>query len=79
MRVDVDKAGLDVRNPVRIVRAFGLAQQRVTLEVGLEHDLDQAFRPVGCFLGEAADPPARRQRDRARLDRQFVTDGAKQR
>ena len=52
MRVDVDEAGLDFGDPVRIVRGLGFAQQRVALEIGLEHDLDQAFGPVGRFLRE---------------------------
>ena len=65
--VDVDEPGLDLGDPVRIVRGLGLAQQRVALEIGLQHDFDQAFRAVGRFLRKAADPPARRDRDRAGL------------
>ena len=44
-------------------RGLGFVQQRVALEIGLQHDVDQAFRPVGRFLREAADAPARRNRD----------------
>ena len=60
MGVDVDQPGLDFGDPVRIVRGFGFLQQRIALEVGLQHDLDQAFRPVRGFLRETADAPARR-------------------
>src|SRR4029079_7414085 len=77
--VDVDEAGLDFSDPVRVARALGLAQKRIPLEVGLEHNLDQALRAVRSLLGEAADPPAARRRDAARLNRQFAADGAKQR
>ncbi|MCS3578240.1 hypothetical protein M2208_002002 [Bradyrhizobium elkanii] len=79
MGVDVDQPGLDFGNPVRIVRRFRLAQQRVALEIGLQHDVDQAFGPVGRFLCEAADTPARRKRDAAALGRDVAPDGMKQR
>ena len=79
MGVDVDQPGLDIRDPVRIVGGVGFPQQRIALEVGLEHDLDQAFRPVRGFLGEAADAPARRDRDGTAFDRQFAADRRKQR
>jgi hypothetical protein len=77
--VDVDEPGLDFGDPVRIVGGFGFAQQRVALEIGPEHDFDQAFRAVGRFLREAADPPARRDRDAAGFQRQIAADGVKQR
>ena len=68
--VDVDQPGLDFGDPVRIDRGLGLVQQRVALEIGLEHDIDEAFRAVGGFLREAADPPARRNCDTAGFGRQ---------
>ena len=77
--VDVDQPGLDFGDPVRIVGGFGLMQQRVALQIGLQHDVDEAFRAVGRFLREAADAPARRQRDAAGLDRQIAADRMKQR
>ena len=52
MRLDIDQPGLDFRDPVRVMRNVGLAQQRVALEIGLEHDVDQAFRSVRGFLRE---------------------------
>ena len=79
MRVDVDEAGLDFGDPMRIVRAVGFLEQRVALKIGLQHDIDQALRSVRRFLREAADPPARRNGDGAGLKRQFATNGLKQR
>ena len=78
MCVDIDEPGLDIGDAVGIVRRFGLAQQGLALEIGLQHDIDEAFRAVGGFLRETADAPARRQRDGPALDRQFATDRAKQ-
>ena len=79
VRVDVDQPGLDFRDPVRVVGGFGLTEQRVALQVGLEHDVDEAFRPVGGFLRQAADTPAGRQRDAAGFGRQVAADRMKQR
>ena len=79
MRVDIDEPGLDFRDPVRIVGGVGFPQQRIALEVGLEHDLDQAFRPVRGLLCEAADAPAWRDGDGAGLGRQLAADRRKQR
>ena len=61
------------------LRSLGFAHQGFALEVGLQHDFDQAFRAVGSFLREAADPPARRDRDGAGFGRQFAADRVKQR
>ena len=79
MGVDIDKAGLDFRDPVRIVRGFGFPQQRVALEIGLQHDIDEAFRPVRRFLCEAADAPTWRNCDAAGFGRQVTTDRVEQR
>ena len=79
MGVDVDKPYLDFRDPVRIMREVGFAQQGVALEVRLEHDFKQAFRPIRCFLCKAAHAPARRDGDSAGLSGQFGTDGLEQR
>ena len=79
MRVDVHEPGLDFGDPVGIVRGFGFAQQGIALEIGLEHDLDQAFRAVGRLLCEAADAPAWRDGDGAGLGRQLAADRVKQR
>ena len=74
MGVDVDEPGLDFGDPVRIVRRLGFAQQRVALQIGLQHDLDQALRPVGRFLRQTADAPARRDGDGAGFGRQLAAD-----
>ena len=79
VRVDIDQPGLDFGDPVRVVRGIGFAQQRVALEVGLEHDFDQALRAVGRFLGKAAHAPARRDGDAAAFGGELAADGAKQR
>jgi hypothetical protein len=79
MRIDVDEAGLDLGNPVRIGGALGFGEQRVALEIGLEHDGDQALRAVRGFLRQAADPPARRQAHRAVLGRELAADHLEQR
>ena len=65
MRVDVDQPGLDLGDPVRIVGGLGFAEQRVALQIGLQHDIDEAFRSIGRLLRETADAPARRQGDAA--------------
>ena len=63
MRVNVDEPGLNVGDARGVVRGLGLMQQGAALQIGLQHDIDQAFRTVGCFLRETADPPARRDGD----------------
>src|SRR5262245_35545730 len=79
MRADVGKTGLDLGDAMRIGRRFGFSQKRVSLWIGLEHDLDQALGAVRRFLREPPDPSARRQRDLAMLDRHVARDGAKER
>src|SRR5260370_181871 len=46
MRADVGEPRLDVGDAVRIVRGFGFGKEAGALDVGLEHDLEQAFRPI---------------------------------
>src|SRR5450755_193655 len=79
MGVDVDQTGLDLRDPVRIVGGIGLLQQRIALEIGLEHHLDQALRPVWRFLRQTPDAPARRDGNGSALDRQFAANGLEKR
>ena len=55
MRVDIDEPGLDFGDPVRIGGVLGLFEQRVTFPVGLQHDLDQAFRTGRRFLQQTPD------------------------
>ena len=79
MRVDVDQPGLDLRDPVRVMGGVRFPQQGIALQIGLQHDLDQALRAIRGLLCKTADPPARRQRDCARLDRQVAADRIEQR
>ena len=67
MRADVGKPRLDLGDAVRVVRDFRLGQKRRALAVGLEHDLEQAFRAARRFLRQPADAPARRHLDVAML------------
>ena len=60
--------------PVRIARGLRLAQQRVAFQVRLQHDVDQGVRPIGSFLRQTADAPARWNRDRSGLGRQITAD-----
>lgn len=69
MRVDVHQPGLNVGDAVRIVGRFGFVQECRAFEVGLQHDIDQAFRSVGRFLRKTADPPAWGNCDRAAFER----------
>ncbi len=79
MRVDVHQPGLNVGDANGIVRGLRFAHQGLALEVGLQYDFDQAFRAVGSFLRQAADPPAWRDRDGAGFGGQFTADRVKQR
>ena len=78
MGIDIDETGLDFGDPVRIGGGIGFLEQRGALEVGLEHHRDQARRAVRGFLGEAADGPARRDRDAAGFQRQVAANGVEQ-
>jgi hypothetical protein len=63
MSVDVDQTGLNLGDADGVPRGLGFAYQCLAFEVRLQHDFDQAFRTVGCFLGQAADSPALGDRD----------------
>ena len=54
MGFDVDKPGVDIRDPMRIAGSLGLSQQGIALDIRLEHDFDQAFRSVRGLFGKAA-------------------------
>ena len=79
MRADVGKPRLDLGNAMRVVRGLGLGEQFGALAVGGEHHVDQPLRAARRLLREAPDARARRQLDRAVLERQFVRDRAEQR
>ena len=79
MRVDVHEPGLNVGDAGRIVRGFCLVHQRFAFKIGLQHDIDEAFRAVRGFLRETADAPAWRDGDAAGFGGQFAADRVKQR
>jgi hypothetical protein len=58
---------------------LGLAQQGGALEIGGKYHLNEALWPVGCFLREAADAPARRNGDLSGFGWNVAADGLKQR
>ena len=79
VRAHVGEPGLDLGDAVGIVRGLRFGQQRAALAIGLEHDLEQAFRAVRRFLRQPPDAPARRQLDGAVLGRHVAGDHVEQR
>jgi hypothetical protein len=51
------------------MRGLRFPQQRIALEVGLEHDIDKAVGTVGRFLRKTAHTPPRSNRDGAGFGR----------
>src|SRR4051812_28042885 len=78
MRADVGEPRLNFRDGVRIVRGLRFGKQALALAVRLEHDLDQALRPVRRFLREASDAPARGHFDMALLGVMLARDDVEQ-
>ena len=64
---------------MRIVRRLRFREQACALDVGLEHDLDQAFRSARRLLREPADAPARRDCDVALFGAEVARDHVEQR
>ena len=58
MGADVDEAGLDLGDAMRIGRGFGLDQQARALLVGFQHEVDQRAGAARRFLLDAAQPRA---------------------
>ena len=79
MRFDVDEAGVDLGDALRIVRGFRLAHQRLALDVGGEHKVDKAFGAGGGLLVDAADACALGDHDRASLRRELAAENAEER
>ncbi len=79
MGVDVDKAGLDFSDAMRIGRRFGLDKQSGALNIGGEDEVEEGRRAAGRFLLDAAEPHLLRHRDRARIGRQIAGDHIEQR
>jgi hypothetical protein len=66
-------------NAVGIVRGLGLGEQFGALGVGGKDHIDQPLRAARRLLRKAADAGARRQVDRAVLQRKLMRDRAEQR
>src|SRR5688572_18481280 len=62
-----------------IVLGFGTFKQPCSLDIGLEHDVDQGFRAVGCFLGQPSDAISRWHLDIAVLSGDVSGDDIKER
>ena len=58
MGVDIDEAGLDFSDALRVARASRFADQRLALGVGREHEVDEALSAARRFLLDAADARA---------------------
>ncbi len=65
MGVDIDEAGLDIGDAMRIARRLRFREQRGALGVGRQHEIEQAGRAARRFLLDAAEPHLPRHRDRA--------------
>ena len=79
MRLDVGEPGLDFGDAMGIAGVLGLGEQRLALDVGLEHEIDQPLRAAGGLLLDAADAGLFGQAHRARLGGDFAADQPKQR
>ena len=79
MGVDVDEAGLDFGDALRVGRGLRFGEERRALAVGREHEVDQAFRSARRLLLDAADAQALRHDDRAALRREIAADEAEER
>ena len=77
--VDVDEAGLDFGDALRVARDLRFGDQRRALDVGCEHEVDEAFRSARRFLLDAADAQALGHDDRAALRRKIAADEAEER
>ena len=79
MRFDVDEARVDVGDALGIVRGFRFRHQRLALDVGGEHEVDEAFGAGRGFLVDAADARALGDHDRAGLRPELAAENAKER
>ena len=76
MRVDIDKAGLDLGDPVRVGGVLGLVEQCRALDICGQHHFEEGLRSAGGLLGDGADLQALADGDAAALRRRFTTDHA---
>ena len=78
MGVDIDEAGLDVGDAMRIARRFRFREQGGALNIGGEHEIEQAGRAARRLLLDAAEPHLPRHRDRAGIGRKIAGDHVEQ-
>ncbi len=69
MRVDIGQPHVDFGNPVRVVRGFGLLEQRRTFLVGAQHHVEHAHLAGRRFLRNGPDPRPLVELDRSLLRR----------
>ena len=79
MRVDVGQPGMDLGDPVRVLRTFRLRHQRRALHVRLQHRVDQARPRRRRLLRHAADPRPPRHLDLAAVERRLAADQPEER
>jgi hypothetical protein len=77
--VDIDEAGVDLGDAVRLVRRLGIGDERRPLAVGGKHHIDQRLLASRRLLRDLADAGVPRQRDAARLRADLAGDQAKKR
>ena len=79
MGADVDEAGLDFRDALRVGRCLRFRDERRALPVGCEHEFDEAFRSSRRLLLDAPDAQAPGHDDRAALRGKIAADEAEKR
>src|ERR1700722_11705904 len=79
MRFYVDETCVDLRDALGLARRFCFGHQRLALDVGGEHEPDEAFSAGRSLLLDAADPGAFGDNDRAALGRKLAADNPEQR
>ena len=79
MRSDVGEPALDFGDAGGLALRVRFGQELGAFGIGLKHDLEQALRAIGRFLGKPADAIARRDLHMPLLGRELAGDDAKER
>ena len=79
MRSDVGEPALDFGDARGLALRVRFGQELGAFGIGLKHDLEQALRAIGRFLGKPADAIARRDLHMPLLGRELAGDDAKER
>ena len=79
MRFDVDEPRVDLGDALSFARGLRFGHQRLALNIGREHEVDQAFRAGRGFLLDAADARAFGDDHRAAFGRKLAADQAEER